>query len=244
MSRPAIDDRSIAATVGVLTRCTPFQDCAPADLIALLPAFHRHTMPTHGVAWQEGDPADRLWFVLDGYLHTALSSADGDQVVTQVMGPGESFGEPALFVRDGVRITSVSALSPALLMSLEREPLLRFLQSHPEAMRRMLEGMSRMILSQSELFRDTAIRDLRGRVAHQLLRLTDAHGRSADGGIVLPFTISQTTLAGLVAGTRESVNRALAALTMAGIVSHSAGRLLVHDRGRLARIADGANVNV
>lgn len=239
MSRAAIVDRSIADTVGVLTRCTPFQDCAPGDLIALLPVFRRHTIPAHGVAWQEGDPADRLWFVLDGYLHTVLSSADGDQVVTQVMGPGQSFGEPALFVPDGVRITSVSALSPALLMSLERAPLLRFLQGHPEAMRRMLEGMSRMILSQSELFRDTAIRDIRGRVAHQLLRLIDAYGRPGEGGITLPFTISQTTLAGLVAGTRESVNRALAGLTTSGIVSHSAGRLLVLDRRRLARIADG-----
>ncbi len=240
MSRQATDDLSIADTVGVLTRCTPFQDCAPGDLIALLPAFHRHTMPAHGVAWQEGDPADRLWFVLDGYLHTVLSSADGDQVVTQVMGPGQSFGEPALFLRDGARISTVSALSPARLLSLEREPLLRFLQQHPEAMRRMLEGMSRMILGQSELYRNTAIRDIRGRVAYQLLMFTDAYGLPGDDGIVLPFTISQTTLAGLVAGTRESVNRALAALTAAGVIAHTVARLTVLDRRRLAAIADGA----
>lgn len=241
MDRPAIDDRGIAETVRVLLCCTPFQDCAPGDLVALLPTFRWHRMPARGAVWQEGDPADRLWFVLDGYLQTVLSSADGDQVVTQVVGPGESFGEPSLFLPDGVRISTVSALSPALLLSLEREPLLRFLQTRPEAMRRMLQGMSRMILSQSELYRHTAIRDIRGRVAYQLLLLTDAYGRPSAGGIVLPFTFSQSTLAGLVAGTRESVNRALGALTVAGVISHESGHLAVLDRSRLVRIADGVS---
>lgn len=242
MDRATINDLGIAETVRVLARCTPFQDCAPAELTAMLPAFRRHTVPAHGVIWQEGDPADHLWFVLDGYLHTLLTSADGDQVVTQVIGPGQSFGEPALFLRDGVRISTVNALSQALLLSLDRGRLLRFLQTHPDGMRRMLEGMSGMILKQSELYRHTAIRAIRGRVAYQLLLLADEYGHPSDGGIALPFTMSQTTLAGLVAGTRESVNRTLAALSAARVIGHVDGHLVILDRHRLVEIADGAGV--
>lgn len=226
--------------VAALARCTPFQDIPAAELRALLPCFRRRDVLARGFLWHAGDPASDLWFVLTGQLHTVMTTAAGEQIVTQVIGPGESFGEPALFLPDGVRITAIIAIAPSSLLGLSREALLRFLETHPAAMRRMLESMSRMILNQTYLYRQVAFHDMRGRVAYQLLKLGDEYGRPRDGRTVIPFKISQTTLAGLVAGTRESVNRALASLTEAGAICRQRGQIVIVDRDRLRHILQDA----
>lgn len=225
-----------SATVEVLRRCTPFQDCATDDLLTLLPFLRRHDVPARGFLWHQGDPASDLWFVVTGHLHSVITSAAGEHIVSQVIGPGESFGEPALFLPDGVRLTAITAIEPSTALSLPRERLLRFLETHPAALRRMLEGMSRMIVSQSYLYRQTAFHDIRGRVAYQILKLADEYGEPRDGETVIPFTISQGTLAGLVAGTRESVNRAIASLTDTGAIRQDRGRLVLVSRSRLQQI--------
>lgn len=219
--------------LAVLRRCSPFQDVAEADVAALLPAFRRHRVEAGGYVWHQGDPASSLWFLLDGQVHSVHLTPAGEQLVTQVVGPGESFGEPALFLPDGVRIVSVVALVPSVLLSLAREPLLRFLETHPAALRRMLESLSRMVLSQSLLSSRVAFSGVAGRVGYELLKLADEYGSPGPTGIRIPFRLSQTTLAGLVASSRESVNRALTHLSARGLVRQDGGYLVVVDPAAL-----------
>jgi CRP/FNR family transcriptional regulator, cyclic AMP receptor protein len=159
--------------LGLLRRAHPFQDVTRAQLEALLPSFRRRSVQAAQHLWQPGNPGDRLWFVMRGQLRIVVTSADGDEIVTQVMGPGESFGQPALFVPGtpgmGTRVTTAESE----LMSLRRDPLLGFLEHHPAAMRRMLESMSMLILSQASSFREVAFHDVRGRVAYQVLKLAE-----------------------------------------------------------------------
>ena len=213
-----------------LLGASPFQDLSSADLAPLLPSFRLHHRAAGELVWRQGDPATDLWFVLEGQVHSVHASADGAEVVTPVAAAGESFGQPALFAPDPTRIVSVVAISPTELLSLPRAPLLRFLETHPAALRRMLESMSLLILSQSRLFGQVAFHDVRGRVAYQLLKLADEYGQPVREGTRIPFRLSQSTLAGLVASSRESVNRALAGFEAAGAIRQEGGHVIVTRR--------------
>lgn len=156
-----------------------------------------------------------------------MANADGAEIVTQVMGPGQSFGQPALFLPDTPRLGRCITTIESELMSLGRELLLRFLEDHPEAMRRMLESMSLLVLAQNDLYRGVAFQDVRGRVAYQLLKFADEYGEPVAGGVRIPLKLSQSTLAGLVATSRESVNRALPGFAAAGDIRQEQGQVII-----------------
>ena len=187
--------------------------------------------------WHPGDDAADLWFVLDGQVQAVVTSEEGVELVPAVFGPGESFGHPALFAPRTQRVVSVIALVPTDLARLPREPLLRFLETHPAAMRRMLESMSLLLLTMSSQFSQVAFHDVRSRVALQLLKLADEYGQPVDGGgLRIPFRLSQATWAGMVATSRESANRALSEFVASGEIKQQAGHIIVMDRDRLRRV--------
>ena len=213
--------------VTILRRAYPFQDMTAAELEPLLSSFRRRPLKREEAVWNQGDRANELWFVLSGQVRGIVTGEGGSEVVTGVFGPGESFGEIGLFMTDQTRWASCVASVPSLVLSLPREPLLRFLEAHPPALRRMLESLSRMAWMQSMAFREVAFRDIRGRIAWRLLDLAQRHGEPIDGGTRITLKLSQATLAGMVAASRENVSRAMAAFTMAGDIRRQAGQIIV-----------------
>lgn len=221
--------------LSTLASCAPFQDVRPDEVRELEPSLRAHRRGANEYVWRAGDAASDLWFLLDGRLHTVYADADGEEVVTQLVLAGQSFGEPALFIEDGRRVVSVVTLTECRLLSVDKESLLRFLERHPAALRRMLEALSRMAVSQSVLFGELAFHDVRRRVAYQLLKLAEEYGVRGAEGIRLPFRLSQSTIAGLVGSTRESVNRALSGLAAEGAVTTTGGAVVLIDGALLLR---------
>jgi len=72
------------------------------------------------------------------------------------------------------------------------------------------------------------------RVCRRLLDLVATYRADGDGGpVTIPLT--QEQLAGLVGGTRPSVNEVLQRLTQQGVVELGRGRIVVHQSAELAR---------
>lgn len=228
--RPGPPDGAIIAWVEplpLLLRAYPFQDVSPAELEALLPAFRRHEYARNQAVWRPGDPADALWFIISGEVRGGLTGVDGEEILTMLHGPGESFGEIGLFLPGETRLATCIANQPAVLMSLGREPLLRFLAAHPAALRRMLESLSLEAARHSFAVRDLAFDDVRRRVARRLLRMATTHGEPVEGGTRITLRMTQSTLAGLVAASRENVNRALSGFAAAGSIRQQDGHIVV-----------------
>jgi CRP/FNR family cyclic AMP-dependent transcriptional regulator len=76
---------------------------------------------------------------------------------------------------------------------------------------------------------------LERRVVRRLCALADIYA-TASGDVIVPLT--QDELSQLVGGARPSVNQALGRLVDGGLIEVRRGRILVHDRMRLARLAD------
>jgi CRP/FNR family transcriptional regulator len=165
-----------------------------------------------------GDPALAVYVVVHGRLKETLTTQDGAELVTELYSTGDVFGEPALFSRDRTRLVSIAAIDPSEVAALDREVLIGFLHRHPPAMMRMLQGLAEYIRAEAHDMANIAYRPIRDRLALQLLELAD---------LAPPpnrtITISQTTLAAMIAATRENVNRTLADLAADGYIH-------IHDR--------------
>ena len=91
---------------------------------ALLPLMQRRSVEAHDVLFTANDPAEALYYVLEGTLH--LIELDKD------LGPGSIIGEFALFSDTGRRTATAVARTDCIVMSLTKAAVLSTLVHHPQ----------------------------------------------------------------------------------------------------------------
>jgi CRP-like cAMP-binding protein len=80
--------------------------------------------------------------------------------------------------------------------------------------------------------------DLAGRLARHLVRLARASGASSSGQASLDWPYTQSDLAAMIGGTRQSVNKLLGELIGDGLVLIERDTLVITDLEALSRRAE------
>jgi CRP-like cAMP-binding protein len=174
--------------------------------------------------------------ILSGEVKIARSGPRGGEVVFALLTPGDLFGELALLEEEGaVRTADAIAVEPTECLALERGALIAFLNADRERMWHLIRFLSAYIRRKDESFAEVAFLDIQGRVARKLLELARMHGEPAAVGTRIMVRISQRTLAGMLAASRENVNRALSRLVALGDISIDGGYITVVDAAALRR---------
>jgi CRP-like cAMP-binding protein len=210
-----------------------FRDLRRQEVEELLPCMRELRFKRGEAVWDEGEPAVALYVVAHGQLKSYRTSRDGAEVILEIVASGNVIGQVGLFHPSGVRRVCVSAMEPTVCLTLERDRLLAFMTHHPPVMRRMLESLSEVAVRAAYSWTDNSFQDIRRRVARTLLDLADEQGERTEMGVRIRLKLSQSTLAAMVAASRENVNRALASFRANGQVSQRDGFFFVHDRNAL-----------
>lgn len=141
--------------------------------------------------------------------------------------PTDVFGELAL-LDDGPRSTGARTSAQTTLVSIGRTEFREALASQPALVDAALRHVGRALRRTTDLAADLALLDLPGRLAKLLASAGDLH-------------VSQSDLAAIVGGSRQSVNQALRALERAGLVEVGRGHVFVRDAGALARVGSATD---
>jgi CRP/FNR family transcriptional regulator, cyclic AMP receptor protein len=184
------------------------------------------------VLFVQGEDGERCFTIVSGTVKLSAYHADGREVVLAVLGPGDVFGELALF-DDAPRSADATALEDADLLSVDRAGLSEAIATHPQIATSLLRVLGRRLRQANEAFQDIAFFDVPGRVARRLADLADTYGVDTEEGVMIDITLSQESLAQMVGATRESVNKALALLKRRDLVARKGKRYYVSDVGRL-----------
>lgn len=88
-----------------LSRVTVLQGLPAEEVIKLIPHMKKTTFKQRKVIFEEGDVGDRLYFILSGKVNVIRATA-AKQIAT--LGPGDIFGEIALFVSQTRKATVVA----------------------------------------------------------------------------------------------------------------------------------------
>jgi CRP/FNR family transcriptional regulator, cyclic AMP receptor protein len=166
--------------------------------------------------FDEGDPGDRLYVILEGKIKLTRAASDGRENLLSVLGPGEMFGELSLF-DPRPRTASATALTDTRLAAMAHDAL---------RLRRTNDVMADLVFT-----------DVPGRVARALLDLADRFGQPRGAGVDVHHDLTQEELAQLVGASRETVNKALADFASRGWLQVSAKSVLILDPERLRKRA-------
>src|SRR4030095_12721737 len=101
------------------------------------------------VVFQQGDPGDGLFVIAAGYLKASLTGPTGTATTLAIMGPSEMFGELSL-LDGGPRSATVTAVTRAALMAIDRDSFLRLFESRPRLGITIMEVVARRLRRLSE----------------------------------------------------------------------------------------------
>ncbi len=151
----------------------------------------------------------------------------GEEVIFAMLTAGDVLGELALFDAAGTRTSDAQAIETTECLTLARDPVMSFLDAHPEALRNLVSVLVGYVRRKDDAFTEVAVLDIPGRVARKLLDLADAHGEAAIDGVRISIRMSQRMLAAMVGASRENVNRALVRFAAEGAIRQHAGQITI-----------------
>jgi CRP/FNR family transcriptional regulator, cyclic AMP receptor protein len=187
--------------------------------------------------FQKGDPGTSMMAVVQGRVKICTYSADGKELVLNIIDRGGLFGEIA--VMDGhPRSGDAVAIEATELLVLERARLMPFLTANPEIPTRLIGILCQRLRQTSEALEDALLRDGPSRLARGLLRLSVTFGKQEAGGLRLDIKLSQQQLGNLIGISRESVNKYIVEWTRARYLTVNNGVITITDMAALESLAE------
>jgi len=176
--------------------------------------------------FERGDPCHGFHSVVYGQVKLGFVSAQGQEKIVEILGPGQSFGEAVMFMEKPYVVTA-TALEDCMLLHVGKKGLFEELDRHPALARRMLAGISRRMHG---LIADVEAYTLHTggqRVVGYLLK------DGPESGDRLTLSVSKRAIASRLNITPEYFSRVLHALS---------ARQLIRVEGRAIDILDAGGL--
>jgi CRP/FNR family transcriptional regulator, cyclic AMP receptor protein len=222
-------------TVALLGHVPVFEELAPDDLEQVAQVAVPRRFEAGQVVFREGDDSDTCYVLSSGHARALRSHSDGRSITLATFGPGDIFGELAMF-DDEKRSATVEAVDEVDAIAILAADMRRLLREHPDISVKLVTAIARRLRAANERLARQSFQTVQSRVAQVVSALVvQAHDEGAeDGGDVL-LTITQAEVAQLAGSSRESASRFLAVLERAGIITQGRGKITVHDSEALGR---------
>lgn len=220
--------------VDFLRRCALFAHVNDDGLRTIAGQVRRRRFRRNEVIFHQGDLGDSLQVVASGGVKILLPSAEGEEAIIASLKPGDFFGELALL--DGSpRSTTATALEPTETLALPRDRFLALLEDDPHLVRALLQALATELRRLTGHVEELHFLDLSGRLSMRLARLARASDPNAQGRVELDWPFTQSDLAAMIGGTRQSVNKLLSGLVDDGLVTIERETLVIDDLAELER---------
>jgi len=176
--------------------------------------------------------ADWFFVVLSGQVKVYKVSAKGDEQILHLYGPGQTFGEAAMWA--GIRFpANAEAVRDARLLVVPRPVLRRAIEKSPDVAMGMLAGLSAKLREFNQLIEDLSLKEVPARLARVLLEESERHGTAT-------FRLRQTKrqLAAQIGTVAETLSRTLGKLKAAGLIDVAGSKITIRNAQGLRDLAE------
>ncbi|MBW3652396.1 MAG: Crp/Fnr family transcriptional regulator [Actinobacteria bacterium] len=220
--------------IELLSHVPVFETLGPRELTQVAAVTVPRSFGAGHVIFREGDQSDTCYIVRSGHARAIREHGDGRTLTLAHFGPGDIFGELAMF-DDERRSATVETLDPVDAIAILGADMRRLLREHPELSAKLVISLGRRLREANERIARQSFQTVQSRVAgvlRQLVAQAQAEGAGERDVLVI---VTQSDVAQLAGSSRESASRFLAVLERAGVVTQGRGRVTVHDPGALER---------
>lgn len=203
----------------------------PASMERFLALCHRRRYPGKTAIIRPGDPANTLYYVVEGSLAVCTEDEQGRELILAYISRGQFIGEMGLFVETPRREVMVRTRTPCELAEISYERMFALFEGPlreecPKILFAIGSQLTNRLLHTSRKVSRLAFMDVTERVAKTLLDLIEEPDAVThpDGKQI---RISRQEISRIVGCSREMVGRVLKQLEEQGMVSVSGKTIVV-----------------
>ncbi|HHJ20929.1 MAG TPA: Crp/Fnr family transcriptional regulator [Gammaproteobacteria bacterium] len=173
------------------------------------------SFPRNTLLMNEGDDSDFMYFILSGRVKVFANDFSGKEVVLNIEGPGEYFGELSL-IDETPRSASVMSLEPVELSYISRQVFQACLQDNPELAARFLGSLTQRVRYLTHVVKNLALNNVYGRLVLILNRLSEP---DEQGWRKISMRLTHQEIAHMVGASRVMVTKMIGRLVDEGYVA-------------------------
>jgi CRP-like cAMP-binding protein len=206
----------------------------PGQLEQIAQASEQITLEAGETLFEVGDDAARFFMVESGQLKLYRLSAAGQEKVIELLTPGQTFAEAAMFMPRRRFPVSCEALTDCAVIALNSKVFLDMIEESPATTMRLLAVLSMKLRARLADIEALAFQNATLRVVSYLVGLVppDAHHAAR---VELPF--SKKNVALRLSLQPETLSRVFARLKSKGLAEVEGGMVRVTDLEALRRMA-------
>lgn len=189
----------------------------------------RNFMSNEFIFW-EGDSPDWFYIVAEGKVKALKHSSSGKEFIIAFFGPGETFGEVAIF-EDKPYPASAQAVAETRVLAIKKEGFLSFFSERPQVALKIINILGGRLRDAQNRLKDFAGGRVEQRLANVLLML------SLKMGPTLPFTRQE--IADMAGTTTETTIRIMSQLKDRGIIRSTRGKVIIINKEKLRLLSEG-----
>lgn len=197
-----------------IVRSTPLFGAMPQDVAQAMIGNQGPRVYEKGVVlFQQGEPANAFFLILDGWVKIYRITPDGNEAVVGVFRRGETFAEAAIFL-SGRFPVSAEVVATSRLLRIDGEMLRRRIREQPDLALSMLASCSHHLKFLVEQIEQIKLLSAPQRLADFLVRLSTC----PEGPCTIELPYEKALIASRLGMKPESLSRALAKLRPLGVV--------------------------
>ena len=195
-------------------------------------------VPAGQTVVRDGDPADGFYVILDGKVKVYKLAPDGRQQILHVFGPGQAFGEAAMFAGETFPAFA-ETLAESRLAFFPRDRFLKGLGENPALAFGLIASLARLCRQLTGLIEQIALTDVAGRLARYLTDLARRKGVPLEKGQTVRLDIPKGELARQIGTAPETLSRGLARLAAADLIAVDGKVITFRKAAKLEALAGG-----
>lgn len=182
-----------------------------------------------------GEEATRLSIVAAGRVKLARMALDGQEVLLDILGPGDYFGSLANLGDRTYREDATAHTECCVLYTTAGE-FDRLLKRYPVVALATLDIVSERLRDAHETIEQISTYPVERRVAATLIKLAGQAGRAGEESVLIEMPLSRQDLAGMTGAQVETVSRVISDFRRRGLVESGRNWIAVRDMDGLGEI--------
>jgi CRP-like cAMP-binding protein len=214
-----------------------FQGLRPGELQAVASASVERKVESERFLFQQGDPAERIYLLLEGKLRLSQLTPEGQQVILHYVSPGEAFGVIAVLSGSEYPVTA-QAVEPCTVRSWSQAAMRGLMEQNPTISLNAIRILAERVQEFQDRLRELATERVERRVARAVIRLARQAGRKTPEGVLIDMPLSRQDLAEMTGTTLYTVSRIFSQWESRGLVQSKREQVLIRLPHGLVSIAE------
>jgi CRP/FNR family transcriptional regulator, cyclic AMP receptor protein len=220
--------------VQLLSRMPMLGTLSSSDIEQLATAAQSRKTTKFQFVFLPDERADYLYFLYKGKLKIGTFSAEGREVIKEILQPETPFGDSVL-AGESIRVDFAQAMHEDVeYLAIPMSEFQRHMQSTPQLMQACIQYLCSRLQRVEHRLSSLVLKDARERIIDFLVESAGREGRRVGLETLVKHHLTQQEIASLTGTSRQTVTSVLNDLRKSNLIYFNRSSILIRDLQRLA----------